>query len=126
METPIDDMRPLHDRHFDEPVLPDDYPVHQGFAYIANGKLRIFIDGTRMTVGLWKQLRIPGVEPVLEVRRYDRAGRLKRLTEKVENKEREEAMRLEHDLINRINEIPVETKQKKRKSRKTYKIKRVS
>lgn len=59
-----------------EPILHDDYPLVQGYLYIANGVPTIFVDGERMTVALWKSLRLPGgIKPVSEVRRYDIIGR---------------------------------------------------
>lgn len=64
-----------------EPVLPDDHPIHQGYLYIANGVVTEFIDGMTMTVGRWKSLRVRNVEPVTEVRRCDRVGRRLRLPE---------------------------------------------
>ena len=57
-----------------EPILPDDHPVHQGFMYIADGRPREFIDGMNMTVGRWKKL--PGNLAVSEVRRCDLATRI--------------------------------------------------
>ena len=65
-----------------EPILPDDYPVYQGYMYVANGRPVEFIDGMNMTVGRWKALRIPGVDPVTEVRRCDIIGRQMRLPPK--------------------------------------------
>lgn len=65
-----------------EPVLEDDYPVHQGNLYVANGRVTQFIDGMNMTVGRWKSLRLPNVPQVTEVRRCDIVGRELRLPPK--------------------------------------------
>lgn len=75
-------LEALVKKPLEEPILHDDYPLHQGFFYVANGKVRQFIDGERMTVGRWKALRIPDVEVITEVRQCDMAGRRLRAPEK--------------------------------------------
>lgn len=75
----LDRLKALIKQPLNEPILDDDYPVHQGYMYIANGKPKMFIDGMNMTVGRWKALRIENIEPVTEVRRCDMVGRQHRL-----------------------------------------------
>lgn len=75
-------LEALVTKPLDEPILHDDYPLHQGLFYVVNGKVRQFIDGVNMTVKRWKALRIPNVEDVTEVRRCDMVGRQLRLPEK--------------------------------------------
>lgn len=92
-----------------EPILPDDYPVYQGNLYVANGRIVEFIDGMNMTVGKWKDLRIPNVTVVTEVRRCDLAGRKLRLRPERDN----------------LHIAGVEKRQKYRKPRNSNKIKKV-
>jgi hypothetical protein len=52
----------------DEPVLPDDYPVHAGYAYVIDGKPRISdISGT--------VARLKRDTKATEIRRCDLVGR---------------------------------------------------
>jgi hypothetical protein len=65
-----------------EPILPDDYPVYQGYLYVVNGNRVVeFIDGGAgaVSVGQWKAMNIHGVRKVTEVRRCDIVGRQLRL-----------------------------------------------
>lgn len=75
----LDRLRAIVKEPLNEPILEDDYPVYQGRLYVANGKVREFIDGENMTVGRWKALRIRNVDPINEVRRCDIVGRQLRL-----------------------------------------------
>jgi hypothetical protein len=98
----------------DEPILPDDYPVHQGYFYVVNGKPKTFIDGQNVTVGRWKAMRIPGVDPVTEVRRCDIVGRQRVY-------ERNLANRGPAEPTNVITEAKPHSR---RRPRKTYKIRK--
>lgn len=53
---------------YDEPVLPDDYPVHYGYYYISRGKVvQSEIDGTVEDLKMYLQTD--------EIRRCDAVGR---------------------------------------------------
>lgn len=93
----------------DEPILPDDHPVYQGYLYVVDGgRIVEFIDGLRQNVGSWKAMDIPNVRKVTEVRRCDIEGRKLRLPPKDDIK----------------NEIKPAHQRKYRKPKKTYKIKK--
>ena len=52
----------------DEPILPDDYPVYTGYAYVADGKvISADIEGT--------VARLKAVLNAKEIRRCDLSGR---------------------------------------------------
>lgn len=97
-----------------EYVLPDQYPLVQGYVYVVNGKPRTFIDGERMTVGAWKRLHIDGVEDVTEVRNCDVPGRMLRRPLEVE---------VSTALATALRNTPSNSKPKRRKGHKTFKIK---
>jgi len=94
----------------DEPILPDDHPIHQGYWYVFNGKPVNFIDGDEMTVGKYKMVTKNHPVPIIEIRRCDTYGRLDRLPVKVET--------VRH-------EIAPAHKNKRRKPRNSNKIKKV-
>lgn len=104
----------------DEPILSDDYPLVQGYLYVANGKPRMFIDGERQTVGSWKQMRIKDVPVVTEVRRCDIFGRRLRLPP-----EKEKVTPIHQAWIERSSSNRLSQNQKRRKPRNSNKIKKV-
>lgn len=106
----VERLRKIIHTPLKEPILPDNYPVHQGYIYVADGKPRMFIDGEGMTVGMWKALPKHGVS---EVRECDLTGRRLRL------KPNDESL-----LVLRNLQTHPTTDNRKRKPRKTYKIKR--
>lgn len=52
-----------------EPVLPDDYPIYAGYAYVADGEV-IISDWHGITARQFKD-----AEGIVELRRCDLAGR---------------------------------------------------
>lgn len=57
----------------DEPILPDDYPVYPGYAYVADGKpISSPIEGT--------VARLKAAIKATEIRRCDLVGREQRTT----------------------------------------------
>jgi hypothetical protein len=112
----FDRLQRLVTKALDEPILSDDYPLIQGYLYVTNRhQIRQFIDGERMTVGLWKKLRIEGVSPVDEVRRCDIVGRQLRLPLK----------KVEETTMSIAMNTSSGNKGTSRKKKKTYKIKKV-
>jgi hypothetical protein len=114
----LDRLQKLVTKPLDEPILPDDYPVHQGYLYVANGKVTQFIDGMNMTVGRWKALTIPGIEKVTEVKRCDIAGRQAR---RPIEKPKKDVSPVAH----RWNTAGTHINQAKRRPRSSDKIKKV-
>lgn len=98
----------------DEPILPDNYPVYQGYLYVTNGNIvRTFIDGVNQTVGSWKAMRIEGVTPVHEVRSCDLIGRtLRKPLEKITANVFSDSMKQPRKSFSRTV----------RRNKKTYKI----
>lgn len=92
-----------------EPILPDNYRVHQGYFYVVNGEVREFIDGINMTVGHWKGLF--GDVPV-EIRECDVTGRTARRP-------------LVGTLRDELRVLGKPFAQKRRRSRTSNKIKKV-
>lgn len=101
-----------------EPVMEDHEPVRQGRLYVINNnRATEFIDGERMTVGLWKALRIPNIDPVFLVKRCDIHGRQRRLPLKPEP--------APSQMAGRWNEAGRHIQQARRKPRSSHKIKKV-
>jgi len=94
----------------DEPILPDDHSIHQGYWYVFNGKPVNFIDGDEMTVGKYKMVTKNHPVPIIEIRRCDTIGRQNRLP-----------------VVKEVpkHEIGIARNNKRRKPRKTYKIRNV-
>lgn len=55
-------------KELNEPILPDDYPIHAGYAYVFDG--RPDTSNSSGTVGQYKR-----ANSVLEIRRFDMYGR---------------------------------------------------
>jgi len=116
----FDRLKEIITEPLNEPILPDDHPLVQGYVYVANGKPTIFIDGERQSVGTWKQMRIKDVPVVTEVRRCDIEGRKLRLPP-----EKQKVGSLGSALLE-TNSTNTSKNKKHRKPRNSNKIKKVS
>lgn len=111
-----DRLRLLITQPLREFVLPDDYPLVQGYIYVINGKSQMFIDGERMTVGAWKVLLVSKGTPDAEIKSCDLHGRFSRRPLSKESLPgRYPMIQPKHNRVGQPN----------RKRRKTYKIRKV-